>query len=185
MGWVVNATLLPLYPRERPGTHCIGGWVGPRAGLDGCGKSRPPTGIRSSDRQPVASRYTDRAIAAHRHSTVEVQTLFEKTILRTRGENGLSQSQCLYYRAPTSPVPWAHVELLQRSSLILICSPYTYLADPELVRELCKFADSCVFQKPLQCLMLSDTYENITHGCAQIRLFGYIQGVLNCFRHTN
>jgi hypothetical protein len=30
-----------LYPRERPGTHCTGGWVGPRAGLDICGKSRP------------------------------------------------------------------------------------------------------------------------------------------------
>jgi hypothetical protein len=27
-------------PRERPSTQCIGGWVGPRAGLDGCGKSR-------------------------------------------------------------------------------------------------------------------------------------------------
>jgi hypothetical protein len=26
---------------KRPGTHCTGGWVGPRAGLDGCGKSRP------------------------------------------------------------------------------------------------------------------------------------------------
>jgi hypothetical protein len=25
---------------KRPGTHCIGGWVGPRVGLDGCGKSR-------------------------------------------------------------------------------------------------------------------------------------------------
>jgi len=24
-----------LNPRERPGTHCTGGWVGPRAGLDG------------------------------------------------------------------------------------------------------------------------------------------------------
>jgi hypothetical protein len=24
-----------LYPRERPGTHCTGGWVGPRTGLDG------------------------------------------------------------------------------------------------------------------------------------------------------
>ena len=36
-------------PRERPGTHCVGGWVVPRAGLDGCGKSRP-TGIRSPDR---------------------------------------------------------------------------------------------------------------------------------------
>jgi hypothetical protein len=31
-----------LYPRERPGTHCTGGWVGPRAGLDRCGKSRSP-----------------------------------------------------------------------------------------------------------------------------------------------
>jgi hypothetical protein len=25
-----------LYPREGPGTHCTGGWVGPRAGLDRC-----------------------------------------------------------------------------------------------------------------------------------------------------
>ena len=24
------------YPQERPSTHCIGGWVGPRASLDGC-----------------------------------------------------------------------------------------------------------------------------------------------------
>jgi len=29
-----------LYPRERPGTHCTGGWVGPWAGLDKRGKSR-------------------------------------------------------------------------------------------------------------------------------------------------
>jgi hypothetical protein len=26
--WVVNATPRPLYPRERPGTHCIGGRSG-------------------------------------------------------------------------------------------------------------------------------------------------------------
>ena len=38
------------YPRERPGTHCTGGWVGLRASLDRCEKSRPPTGIRSPDR---------------------------------------------------------------------------------------------------------------------------------------
>jgi len=38
--WVVNATPRPLYPRERPGTHCIGGWVGLRDGLDWCRKSR-------------------------------------------------------------------------------------------------------------------------------------------------
>ena len=40
-GWVVNVTPRPLYPGERYGTHCTGGWVGPRAGLDGCGKSCP------------------------------------------------------------------------------------------------------------------------------------------------
>jgi hypothetical protein len=39
MGWVVDATPRPVYPRERPGTHCIGGWVGPRASLDSCGES--------------------------------------------------------------------------------------------------------------------------------------------------
>ena len=39
-----------LYPQEKPGTHCTRGWVGPRAGLDRCGKSGPPTGIRSPDR---------------------------------------------------------------------------------------------------------------------------------------
>jgi hypothetical protein len=31
-----------LYPRERPGTHCTRGWVGPRAGLDGRKISSPP-----------------------------------------------------------------------------------------------------------------------------------------------
>jgi len=41
MWWVVNATPLLLYPRKRPNTHCIGGRVGPRADLDGCGKSLP------------------------------------------------------------------------------------------------------------------------------------------------
>jgi len=46
-------------PQERPGTHCIGGWVGPRAGLDGCGKACHPPGFDPRTVQPVASRYTD------------------------------------------------------------------------------------------------------------------------------
>jgi hypothetical protein len=29
------------YLRERPNTHCTGGWVGPRIGMDRCGKSCP------------------------------------------------------------------------------------------------------------------------------------------------
>ena len=47
-----------LYPRERPGTQCTGGWVGLRAGLDRCGKF-PPPGFDPRTVQPVASRYTD------------------------------------------------------------------------------------------------------------------------------
>jgi len=31
-----------LYPQERPGAHFTGGWVGPRAGLDGRKISSPP-----------------------------------------------------------------------------------------------------------------------------------------------
>jgi len=38
-GWVINATPRTLYPWERPGTRCTGGWVSLRTGLDGCGKS--------------------------------------------------------------------------------------------------------------------------------------------------
>ena len=38
-----------LPPGKRLSTRCIGGWVGPRAGLDWCGKFTP-TGFRSPDR---------------------------------------------------------------------------------------------------------------------------------------
>ena len=51
--------LAALPPGKRPGTHCIGGSVGPRAGLDGCVKSGPPPGFDPQTVQPVASRYTD------------------------------------------------------------------------------------------------------------------------------
>ena len=49
------------YPRERPGTHCTGGWVGLRAGLYRYGKSRPQRGFDPRTVQPVGSRYTDYA----------------------------------------------------------------------------------------------------------------------------
>jgi hypothetical protein len=50
-----------LYPLERPGTHCTGGWVSPRAGLDRCGKSRPHRDSIPGPFHSVASRYTDYA----------------------------------------------------------------------------------------------------------------------------
>ena len=38
-----------LPPGKRPGTHCTGGWVGPRASLEGCRKSCPPSGFDLSN----------------------------------------------------------------------------------------------------------------------------------------
>ena len=60
MGWVVKATLWP----PRLGTHCLGGWVALRLGLDGCEKSRYPPGFDSRTVQPAASLYIDCAILA-------------------------------------------------------------------------------------------------------------------------
>ena len=48
-----------LPPEVRHVTHCIGGWVEHRAGLDGCGKSHPPPGFDPRTPQPVASRYIE------------------------------------------------------------------------------------------------------------------------------
>ena len=45
-----TATLLP---RKRAGTHYKGGWVGPRASLDGNGKSHPPLGFDLQTIQPI------------------------------------------------------------------------------------------------------------------------------------
>ena len=46
----------PPYPRERPATHCVGGWVGHRTGLDRVQKISPLLKFDSRTVQPVASR---------------------------------------------------------------------------------------------------------------------------------
>jgi hypothetical protein len=69
-------------PRGRaPGTHSIGGWVGPRAGLDDVEKNKFRTlpGIELQPRpvvQPVASRYTDCGIPAHAGQDEEYNVSF-------------------------------------------------------------------------------------------------------------
>jgi hypothetical protein len=66
-------------PRERaPGTHWIGGWVGPRAVLDAVVKRKIPSPRRESNPrttiiQPVVQRYTDWAITALVMSFIHIQ----------------------------------------------------------------------------------------------------------------
>jgi len=69
--WVGGQRHAPsLYPRERAGTHCTGGWVDRRTGLDGCGKSHYPLGFDPRTVQPIQSRYTDCASPAHLQDNV-------------------------------------------------------------------------------------------------------------------
>ena len=48
-------SLLAVPPGNRSGSNCTGGWVGPRACLDCCGRSRPHRIV-----QPIASRLFQR-----------------------------------------------------------------------------------------------------------------------------
>jgi hypothetical protein len=69
-------SLAALPPEKRPGTHRTGGWVGLRAGLNACRKSRSH---RNSNRtvQPVASRYADWAIPAHPTEVITIKFYYE------------------------------------------------------------------------------------------------------------
>ena len=60
-------------PGNKPGNHCLGGWVGPTAGLDGCG-NLAPTGIRFPDCPGSSESLTDWAIPAHTHTHTHTQT---------------------------------------------------------------------------------------------------------------
>jgi hypothetical protein len=62
--------LAALYPRERPGTQITGGWGGPRAGLDGCGKSRPHRDSITGTSSPVAQSLYRLSYRAHRKTKV-------------------------------------------------------------------------------------------------------------------
>lgn len=52
-GQLCTSDALPL--EKRPGMHGIGGWMGPRAGLDRWRESRPPPEFYLRTIQPIAS----------------------------------------------------------------------------------------------------------------------------------
>ena len=65
-GWVVIATSRSLYPREWSGTHRTGDRLGPRRGLDGCAKCRPPTGVRFSPQRAAIPTEPSRTMGRYR-----------------------------------------------------------------------------------------------------------------------
>jgi hypothetical protein len=92
MRWVTKAAPRPLYPRERPGTHSIEGWVGPKAGLDKCGKSRPQ---RDSIPGPLSESSLDNAQVLPEQWRVTQQArrhraMFSVTVWVSRGRGTAS-----------------------------------------------------------------------------------------------
>jgi hypothetical protein len=100
-------------PRERaPGTQCIGGWVGPRAVRDAMVKREIPSPRQESNPrtpivQPVAQRYTDKAVTALSLSLSIYIYIYigSKILICLCSLFGiyLSSSECAYLR--TSPPP--------------------------------------------------------------------------------
>jgi hypothetical protein len=65
LGWVVNATPRPLYPREKDPAPIVqeAGWSQCRSGR--AQKISSPLGFDPRTVQPVVRRYTDYALPAH------------------------------------------------------------------------------------------------------------------------
>ena len=87
-----------IYPRERPGTHCIGGWVGPWAGLDGCGKSEKLTGLQLVKKFPAfhgTRRYVT-ALTSVRHLSLSWASPIQSHPTSWRTILILSAHLCLY-----------------------------------------------------------------------------------------
>jgi hypothetical protein len=111
-------TLATLSLRKRPGTHCVGGWVNPRAGLDRCGKSRPPPGFDPRTVQPVASRYTDCVISDHlMHYTLCYLEITRQAVRNIMGERNL-----LHYKWQHSTLPETNTPLALSVFYEFLCS---------------------------------------------------------------
>ena len=79
-----SADLPPsLARKQRPGTHCPGGWVIISDGLDRCGKSRLQMGFDPRTFQPVASRCTE--LSRHRKKMVKVKVTIEQATNAQKG----------------------------------------------------------------------------------------------------
>ena len=121
MGWVVNATPRPLYPRERPGTYCIEGWLSPRAGLDGYGKISPPAGFDPRTVQPgQRSSYTAWAIRDPCWESSQYSSVLKCEISGSR-----------FYVLETSALPRCYAVLHFRGREVLSSVPPRSFACPD------------------------------------------------------
>jgi hypothetical protein len=114
LGWVVSVT---PRPRFTPGTHCTGGWVGPRASLDTEVREKvlcPCRGL-NLDRpvvQPIARHCTDWATRLHLISRHRSGIRLEG--LRKTAKNISQDSRSLGWDLNLGPSEYEAVVLITR-----------------------------------------------------------------------
>ena len=87
-----------LTPGERLSTHCTGDWVGPRVGLDGCGKSRPYRDLNPGPSSPQHSRsYQFRRQTVILVVTIKFMITFQNLIINTCHGTESSLVSCSVY----------------------------------------------------------------------------------------
>jgi hypothetical protein len=97
---VVNATFRALYPRERHGTHCVGGWVGPRATLGTCKKNLVPTPPPPPDSIPdcpARSKSLYRLSYPGPHILTERPEYFTRAFIINQ-QVFVTEMRCVFYR---------------------------------------------------------------------------------------
>jgi len=82
-------------PRKRPGTHYIGCWVGPRAGLDRCGTSRLPPGFHPRTGPPVVQQNQNGCFILRRQLKITLQCRWQVNKERLWNGNGRGTTEVL------------------------------------------------------------------------------------------
>ena len=116
-----------LYPREKPGTLCTGCWVGPRAGLNNWGKSRP-TGILSPDRPAHSQSLYRMNYPAHRHVAdllITAFLYFQNKTLAIKPAKLKIWSSCFVFCLFTTFFCFPRLQYI--SIVYVYCQIYTYL----------------------------------------------------------
>jgi hypothetical protein len=110
---VVNITLQPLYSRERPVIQWTGGWVGPTAGLGGCGKLHSYRDSIAGQSTPYLAGY-DR-MEYQLMKTLQTDNTSRMAWIRSKGANHLTEN-------PTEKKIVGHALTIERKRVFITMS---------------------------------------------------------------
>jgi hypothetical protein len=97
-----------LAPGMRAGTHCAGGWVGPRAGLDG-GRAEgisPPPEFDPQTVQPLVIPYTGWVIPTHKVDSLHSKQTYGGVELQVHSFITAALQVSKWSDTPPSLYPW-------------------------------------------------------------------------------